>query len=68
MAVRLQPSVPAEHWQTVNTADVTDSDNIAVDTQNMYFTATMKANSITTYTIEGVDGIKKSAGSTADRC
>ena len=43
-----------EHW-----ADVTDSDNIAVDTQNMYFTATMKANSITTYTIEGVDGIKK---------
>ena len=25
----------------------------------MYFTATMKANSITTYTIEGVDGIKK---------
>ena len=43
-----------EHW-----ADVTDSDNIAVDAQNMYFTATMKANSITTYTIEGVDGIKK---------
>ena len=25
----------------------------------MYFTATMKANSITTYTIEGVDGIKE---------
>ena len=43
-----------EHW-----ADVTDSDNIVANTDDMYFTATMKANSITTYTIEGVDGIKE---------
>lgn len=38
-------------------ADVTASDNITADTENRAFTATMKANSITTYIIEGVSGI-----------
>ena len=37
-------------------ADVTASDNITADTENRAFTATMKANSITTYIIEGVSG------------
>lgn len=40
-------------------ADVTASDNIAADTESNSFTATMKANSITTYIIEGVSGIKE---------
>lgn len=37
-----------------NWADVTSSDNIAADTASKSFTATMKANSITTYIVEGV--------------
>lgn len=43
-------------------ADVTDIDNIAADTENRAFTATMKANSITTYIVEGVNGIREDAG------
>ncbi len=35
-------------------ADVTASDDIVADTVNRSFTATVKANSITTYTVEGV--------------
>ena len=42
-----------EHWK-----DVTKSDNIAVDADEQCFTATMKGNSITTYIVEGVNGIK----------
>ncbi len=38
-----------ERW-----ADVTDSVDISADTENKYFTTTLLANSITTYTIEGV--------------
>ena len=40
-------------------ADVTDSDNIAANTENRFFTADMKANSITTYIVEGVSGIRE---------
>lgn len=40
-------------------ADVTASDNIVADTENRYFTATMKGNSITTYIVEGVSGIRE---------
>lgn len=40
-------------------ADVTANDNIVADTENRYFTATMKGNSITTYIVEGVSGIRK---------
>ena len=43
-------------------ADVTDSDNIVADTENRAFTATMKANSITTYIVEGVGAIREDAG------
>ena len=43
-------------------ADVTASDNIEADTENRAFTATMKANSITTYIVEGVNGIREDAG------
>ncbi len=43
-------------------ADVTDSDNIVTDTENRAFTATMKANSITTYIVEGVGAIREDAG------
>lgn len=39
-------------------ADVTANDNIVADTENRYFTATMKGNSITTYIVEGVSGIE----------
>ena len=42
-----------EHWK-----DVTKSDNIVVDADEQCFTATMKGNSITTYIVEGVNGIK----------
>lgn len=54
-AIRTSGSMDdGEKW-----ADVTDSDNIVADTANNYFTATMKANSITTYIIEDVNGIKE---------
>ncbi len=43
-------------------ADVTSDDNIEADTENRAFTATMKANSITTYIVEGVNGIREDAG------
>ena len=43
-------------------ADVTASDNIVPDTENRAFTATMKANSITTYIVEGVGAIREDAG------
>ena len=42
-----------EHWK-----DVTKRDNIVVDADERCFTATMKGNSITTYIVEGVSGIK----------
>ena len=42
-----------EHW-----ADVTDSDNIVVDSEDKSFTATMKGNSITTYIVENVGEIE----------
>ncbi len=54
-AIRTSGSMDdGEKW-----ADVTASDNIAADTESNSFTATMKANSITTYIIEGVSGIKE---------
>lgn len=57
-AIRTSGSMDdGEKW-----ADVTESDNIAADTDNNAFTATMKANSITTYIVEGVSGIKEDAG------
>ena len=53
-AIRTSGSMDdGEKW-----ADVTASDNIVADTESNSFTATMKANSITTYIIEGVSGIK----------
>lgn len=53
-AIRTSGSMDdGEKW-----ADVTASDNITADTENNSFTASMKANSITTYIIEGVSGIK----------
>ena len=57
-AIRTSGSMAdGEKW-----ADVTKSDNIAADTQNNGFTASVKANSITTYIIEGVSGIREDAG------
>ena len=50
-----------EHWK-----DVTKSDNIAVDADEQCFTATMKGNSITTYIVEGVNGIKDVSDDTVD--
>lgn len=53
-AIRTSGSLDSgEHW-----ADVSSQDDIVTDTENRNFTATMKANSITTYIIEGVSGIK----------
>lgn len=52
-AIRTSGSMDdGEKWE-----DVTASDNIVADTENNAFTATMKANSITTYIVEGVSGI-----------
>ncbi len=52
-AIRTSGSMEdGEKW-----ADVSASDDIAADTENRAFTATMKANSITTYIVEGVSGI-----------
>lgn len=57
-AIRTSGSMAdGEKW-----ADVTASDNIEADTENRAFTATMKANSITTYIVEGVNGIREDAG------
>ncbi len=42
------------HDDGENWADVSDSDDIVVNTQTKYFTATLKGNSITTYIIEDV--------------
>ena len=57
-AIRTSGSMDdGEKW-----ADVTDSDNIAADTENRAFTAMMKANSITTYIVEGVGEIREDAG------
>ena len=53
-AIRTSGSLDSgEHW-----ADVSSQDDIVTDTENRNFTATLKANSITTYIIEGVSGIK----------
>ena len=53
-AIRTSGSLDSgEHW-----ADVSGQDDIVTDTENRNFTATLKANSITTYIIEGVSGIK----------
>ena len=51
-----------EKWQ-----DVTAGDNIAADTANRKFTATMKANSITTYIVKGVEYDKAFAENAAKR-
>lgn len=57
-AIRTSGSMDdGEKW-----ADVTAIDNIVADTENRAFTATMKANSITTYIVEGVNGIREDAG------
>lgn len=57
-AIRTSGSMDdGEKW-----ADVTAIDNIVADTENRSFTATMKANSITTYIVEGVNGIREDAG------
>lgn len=57
-AIRTSGSMEdGEKW-----ANVTASDNIEADTENRAFTATMKANSITTYIVEGVNGIREDAG------
>ena len=53
-AIRTSGSLDSgEHW-----ADVSSQDDIVTDTENRNFTATLKANSITTYIIEGVSRIK----------
>ena len=44
-----------EKWATV-------TPDIEADTENRAFTATMKANSITTFIVEGVNGIREDAG------
>lgn len=57
-AIRTSGSMAdGEKW-----ANVTDIDNIVADTENRAFTATMKANSITTFIVEGVNGIREDAG------
>ncbi len=53
-AIRTSGSLAeGENW-----ADVTAIDNIVPDTEGRTFTATMKANSITTYIVDGVEGIE----------
>ncbi len=57
-AIRTSGSMAdGEKW-----ADVTEIDDIVPDIENRAFTATMKANSITTYIVEGVNGIREDAG------
>jgi|GEM_PF-686568 len=62
-AIRTSGSLAdGENW-----ADVSSSDDIAVDEKSETFTATLKANSITTYIVDGTEGIKEASKDDTDK-